>query len=98
MKLEQEFIDHLMNAPDTQMDDLCKKVITSWNGEPTALDILFLSDKIVYFSLGSGFVVRMFDSMVDMACKEDNISREDVEKQRCWSNEDLANGTYTKES
>ena len=86
MKLEQEFVDAISEAPDSQLDALCVDVVKSWELNPSALDILRLLDDIVYYSLGSEFSVMLFKTLLDEAIKEEGTTYEEVIKLRVKGN------------
>ena len=85
MKLEQEFVDLILEAPDSQLDASIFEDIKGWDLEPTALDILLVLDKIVYFSLGSEFTVSMFGMVLTQAMLEEGIDMEKLVSQRNWT-------------
>ena len=85
MKLQQEFIDTILDAPDSQLDESVFEDIKGWNLEPTSLDILFVLDKIVYASLGSEFTVTMFGMLLAQSLIEEKMSMDELLSQRDWT-------------
>lgn len=84
MKLSKSMIENLLDAPESQMDPKLKDDIRKWNAEPTALEILYILDKMICYSWASGFVVRMFQSFFRMACSKEGKTEEEVLAQRSW--------------
>jgi hypothetical protein len=60
-------INHLLAAPDTQLDACMKPLIEKWDDEPTALQILEVLDQCIYAALASGFVITLFQTLFDKA-------------------------------
>lgn len=92
MKLEQELVDLILEAPDSQLDESVFNDIKGWNLEPSALDILFILDKIVYFSLGSEFTVSMFGMVLAQAMIEEDIDMDELTSQRNWTSPNFERG------
>ena len=85
MQLDKELVDMLLEAPDTQLDNSLFDEINAWDLNPSALDILFILDKIVCFSLASGFAVGIFQMLLDRAIDEENTTMVELTKQRNWT-------------
>lgn len=84
MILEQDFINLLLEAPDTQLDTSMFEIIKSWELNPSSLDILFLLDNLVCFSLASEFTIHLFKVLLDTAMEEEGITYVELVKLRTW--------------
>lgn len=89
MKLQKELVEGLLNAPESQLDKTILADIKNWNYEASALDILFILDKITYFSLASEFVVGIFQLLLDQAMEDEDTNFDDLSLQRTWKSPDF---------
>lgn len=80
----KEIVEHLLKAPDTQLDAVMKPYIQKWDEEPKPIQILEVLDHCIHGSLASGFVVTLLQTLYDMACKRDNTTHEEVVKSASW--------------
>lgn len=85
----QDIIDHLLNAPSSQLDAGMKPFIVRWDNPPTALQVLEVLDNCIMGSLASGFVVTCLQVLYDRACKRTGTTHEDVIKSASWRTEKL---------
>ena len=83
-KEDNEIIQFLLVAPDTQLDASMKPFIQKWSDPPTALQILEVLDHCVHASLASGLVINVLDTLYSIACKDEKISHEEVVKLATW--------------
>lgn len=80
----KEIVDHLLKAPDSQLDACMKPLIEKWGNPPTALQILEVTDHCIHGSLASGFVVALLQTLYDMQCKAEGTTHAEVVKQATW--------------
>lgn len=80
----KELRDHLLLAPDSQLDAAMKPYIEKWADEPTPHQILEVLDYCIHDSLASGFVVTLLQTMYQMACDRDKTTHEEVVKTATW--------------
>lgn len=80
----KELIEHLLNAPDSQLDAVMKPLIEKWSDPPTPIQVLEVLDHCINGSLSSGFVVQVLQIMYDIACKASGTTHEDVIKNAAW--------------
>lgn len=85
--MHKEIITHLLAAPDSQMDAAMKPLIEKWGDPPTPLQILEVLDHCINGGLASGFVVKVLQILYDTACKEANVTHEEVVKDAVWRKE-----------
>lgn len=77
--------EHLITAPDTQLDQAMREYIKEhWKNEPTALEILEVLDKCVHFALASGLVVMILETMLQTAMKNEHTSMPELEARATW--------------
>lgn len=82
--MDAEMIDHLLAAPDSQLDAAMKPLIQKWATPATPIQILEVLDSCIHGSLASGFVVTLLQVMYDIACKRENTNHEEVVKLATW--------------
>ncbi len=82
----KEIIEHLLKAPDSQLDAQMKPFIEKWDDPPKALQVLEVLDYCIHGSLASGFVVTVLQTLYDMRLKAEGIVHEDCEKLAEWRN------------
>lgn len=80
----KELRDHLLEAPDTQLDAAVKPLIKKWDDDPTPLQILEVLDLCIHDALASDFTVTALQAVYDMQCKKFNTTHEEVVKQATW--------------
>jgi|SRR5579859_1617861 len=71
-------INHLLAAPDTQLDACVKPLIEQWDDEPTAYQILEVLDHCIYGPLASGFVIRVLQGMCNQALENEGKTHEEA--------------------
>ena len=76
----------LLEAPDSQLDQSMKPLIEKWEAVPTALQILEVVDKVVHYSLGSGFTVQLLHFLLNDALGREQTSLDELAKQATWRN------------
>ncbi len=89
MKILKELEDSLLAAPQSQLDPSIVNEIKQWKGEASSLDILFILDKITYFSLASEFVVGIFQMLLEQAMQDEEIDFDYLTSQRTWKSPDF---------
>jgi hypothetical protein len=82
----KEIIEHLLKAPESQLDIQMKPLIEKWNDPPTALQVLEVLDFCIHGSLASGFVVTVLQTLYDMRCKAEGVTHEQLEPKATWRN------------
>lgn len=80
----KEIIEHLLKAPDHQLDAQMKPLIEKWTEPPTALQVLEVLDFCIHGALASGFMVAVLQALYDIRCKAENTTHEEVEKLAEW--------------
>jgi hypothetical protein len=80
----KEIVEHLLKAPDHQLDARMKPLIEKWTEPPTALQVLEVLDCCINGALASGFVVAVLQALYDIRCKEEGTTHEDVVKLAEW--------------
>jgi len=80
----KEIIEHLLTAPNTQLDDAMKPFIKEWSEPPSALQVLEVLDKCIYGSLASGFVVKVLQTVYEMRCSAEATTHEEVVALAPW--------------
>lgn len=78
MKLPQELVEGLLDAPDTQIDHSLFEDIKSWDLNPSASDLLAILDKMVYGALASEFSINVFEALLNQAMAEEGITLEEL--------------------
>lgn len=76
--------DFLLIAPSDQLDPCLFPLIKKWDDEPKAVQILEVLDHVIFAALGSGFVVKLLETLYGTALKAEDIAHEDVEKLAIW--------------
>lgn len=76
----KKFVEHLLEAPDTQLDASMKPLIEKWSDPPRALEVLEVLDHCIYGSLARGFAVRVLTMMYDLACENEGMNHTEVIK------------------
>jgi len=76
--------EHLLKAPDSQLDASVFPLIEKWDDEPTSLQILEVLDKCIYGSLASGFVIVLLENLLDIAMKRENVTLDDIVLYAVW--------------
>jgi len=84
MKIDKDLNSLILMAPETQIDPSILEDVKEWHNEPTALDILFCLDKMVYYSLGSEFSMHLFEMLLQEAMNEENITLDTLKDKRDW--------------
>jgi hypothetical protein len=82
----KEIIEHLLTAPEHQLDSQMKSLIEKWGEPPTALQVLEVLDYCVHGSLASGFVVAVLNTLYDIRCRKEGTTHAEVEKLAEWRN------------
>ena len=82
--MDKEVIDHLLVAPDSQLDASMKPLIEKWSHPTPPLQILEVLDYCIAGSLASGLVVMLLQMEYDMACKRAGTTHEEVVKLATW--------------
>ena len=89
MQLEQGLVDMLLEAPESQIDFWVKEDIKGMGLNPTALDILFVLDQMVFFSGASDFIVSVFEGMLGVAILKENTSLDELKEKINWTPPDF---------
>ena len=74
----------LLEAPDGQLDSCLFPIIKEWDDEPKAIQILEVLDKVIYASLGSGFVVTLLQILYGEALRKEGKTSKEVEALAVW--------------
>jgi hypothetical protein len=64
--------DLLMIAPDDQVDAALKPLIAKWDTEPTSLQVLEVLDLCIFGGAATGFVVRLLETLYDVALQAEH--------------------------
>lgn len=83
-----EIIQHLITAPDSQLDASAVEEVKKWADPPQALEVLKTLDRCVYASLCSGFVVTVMDIILKEALKRENLTMEQLVEKATWRKKD----------
>lgn len=79
-----KIINELLKAPDTQLDQIVKDQIKLWDNPPKSLQILHTLDDCVHGALCSDFCITVLQILLDVACKEENTTYDEVVKLADW--------------
>jgi hypothetical protein len=82
--VDKEMVNHLLTAPDSQLDANMKPLIEKWEDPPTPIQILEVLDHCIHGALASGFIVTLLQIMYDIACKQCSTTHEEVVKSATW--------------
>jgi hypothetical protein len=82
--MDKKIVEHLLEAPDSQLDAAMKPLIQKWSDPPTPHQILEVLDHCIHGSLASGFVVTLLQISYDEACKREGLTHEDVTNNAVW--------------
>jgi hypothetical protein len=83
------FKDVILEAPDHIIDSSIKEMIkVKWDAEPTAIQILEVLDRIVFYGAASDFVVNVLDVRMRAELVKENQTYEQLVEQASWRNED----------
>ena len=85
--MDKEIVDHLLSAPDSQLDASMKPLIKKWADPTPPLQILEVLDHCIYGALASGFVITLLQIEYDAACTRDKTPHEEVVKLATWRND-----------
>jgi hypothetical protein len=80
--LKQLFLE----APDTQMDPSLRELVAKWDEHPTAIQILEVLDKAIYWGAASGFVVSTLQMMLDAVMIHEGTTLEELAEKAVWRN------------
>jgi hypothetical protein len=75
---------NLLTAPESQLDASMKPLIEKWDDKPTALQILEVLDHCIYAALASGFVIKMLQTLLDIAMTNEQVKLEDLVPLATW--------------
>lgn len=75
-----------LEAPDNQMDISLRELVEKWDEPPTAIQILEVVDKAIYWGAASGFVVSALQMILDVAIKEENTTLDELVEKAVWRN------------
>lgn len=84
----KDLIEHLLNAPDEQIDAKMKPLIQKWSDPPTPLQILEVIDHCIHGSLASGVIVMGLQIIYENRLKAENTTHEEVVKLATWRHEE----------
>lgn len=79
-----EVIQHLLIAPNDQLDTTMLPLIRKWNSTPTALQVLEVLDQCIMASLASGIVIRLLTLLFNEAVENENTTEEAVFEKAEW--------------
>ena len=79
-----ELKEMLLQAPDSELDSCMFPLIKKWDDTPTAIQVMEVLDHCVHGGLASGFVIKLLETMVDNALKEENLTREQLIEKAIW--------------
>lgn len=68
--------EHLLTAPDDQIDKSMFPLIKKWDDAPTSIQILEVLDNCIYASLASGFVVTLLQTLYTTALANEGKKHE----------------------
>lgn len=78
---------HLLQAPESQLDSSMFALIEGWDDDPTSLQVLEVLDKCVHASLASGFVIKLLETLYDTALKREEKTHKDNVPLATWRKE-----------
>ena len=81
MKVSEELKKAILKAPKSQVDSKIKTMVSDWGETVTAEQILMVLDEAVNKKLCSGFSVIMFEVILGVAMREENITLEQLRAQ-----------------
>lgn len=67
--ITNDFIDHLLKAPDRELDACTFKFISEWKMYVDSVDILYVLDICARYSLASGFMMKTLDLLLQETAK-----------------------------
>jgi hypothetical protein len=77
----------LMEAPEHELDASMKELISKWDEEPKAIQLLEVLDKCARYSLASGFTMQVLNTMLGRALEAEGIKYEELITQAHWRKE-----------
>jgi hypothetical protein len=84
MTLAAEMLPNLLALSDSQIDPSLRAQFVAWSDPPTALEILRSLDYCIHGSLGSGFVVKLLELLLDDTIKHEQTTYEAVVARATW--------------
>lgn len=85
--ITKDFVDHLLKAPDRELDASTFKFIYEWKKYVDSVDILYILDICARYSLASGFMMKTLDLLLQETAKLEGKSLMDVYVvAECWRN------------
>lgn len=75
-----------LDAPESQIDPSLVELIKKWDDHPTALQILEVLDKAIFWGAASGFVVSSLRIMLGAAMTEEDVTLEQLAEKAVWRN------------
>lgn len=79
-----ELQDLLVNAPEHQLDQPIRDIISKWDNPPKPIQVLEALDKCIFCGASTDFVVEVLYAVYDESLKIAGTTNEEVEKQALW--------------
>lgn len=77
-------IETLLEAPDSELDACMFPLIEKWNDPPTSLQVLEVLDECVHSALANGFVITLFEALLDKCLAIENKTIDDILPSATW--------------
>lgn len=95
--ITNDFIDHLLKAPDRELDACTFNFISKWKEYVDSVDILYVLDICARYSLASGFMIQTLDLLLQESAKLEGKPLIDVYLEaECWRNGNNHEQEYIK--
>lgn len=74
-------------APEGQLDPALVELVKKWDVTPTALQILEVLDKAIFWGAASGFAVTALQVMLGAAMTDEGVTLEQLTEKAVWRNQ-----------
>lgn len=85
-QINAELKKGLLESPSAHLDKTMFPLIETWSNPIKAVEIFEVLDKCKYYSLASGFVIRVLETMLEAAMLHENVSSHELIAQAVWRN------------
>lgn len=79
-----EVINLLLQAPDSQLDESMKVYIREWTSPPTPLEVLEVLDHCIYGALASDMLVGILQEGYKQLCDDAGTTHDEIVKGATW--------------
>jgi len=74
----------LLEAPDSWLDRCVMPLICTWEGKPSAIQLLELLDRCIHGALASDTMVLVLQMFYNQALKDEGLTHEQLVPQATW--------------